>query len=574
LTYGEMDSLSNALARSLLNGGIERGTLVGLYMDKSIEMFLSILAVHKAGGGYVPLDPEHPPKRIQTIVGLARVTIVLATREFKGNLDSALVHTGTRAVFVDFRELSPATKPDVGPIGRDDISHVLFTSGSTGTPKGVVLTHGSTVESALGSRHAIRPLTGRVLQFSNYTFDVSVWDWAASLSAGGTLCIAPKRRLMDDLGHVSRSLDVTYMGTSPTVASLIAPEEIPSLQTLALIGEMLTPAVRDTWAGAVCLVNAYGPTEASVCVTALSGVTLSSECANIGRGFGLNSVYVLDERLRPVPLGCVGELFISGPQLSRGYLNNPTETTRVFLSNPFHPGSLMYATGDLVRMSPQDDSIIFLDRRDTQIKIRGQRVETGEIEAVLQATSNDITNAAVIKVNVGHEALIAFLECRSDVPSSDIVIVQNDSLASLLPSLKHAVRQKLPSYMAPATYVVLNHFPLMASGKLDRKALITLFLAHKQEIRNFESQLQILTSVGSNKVKRTRAQTRIMKLWQAVLGIQEDIDIDETFALLGGDSVKLMRLSALAFKQGIALSVTEQLHRQTIRAQAQLLLKV
>ncbi|KAF8572627.1 acetyl-CoA synthetase-like protein, partial [Ramaria rubella] len=175
LTYGEMDSLSNALARSLINGGIERGTLVGMYMDKSIEMFLSILAVHKAGGGYVPLDPEYPPERIEMIVGLAKATMVLTTRELKETLDSVLVNTDVSAVLVDFREISPATKPFVGQIGRDDISHVLFTSGTTGTPKGVVLTHGSTIESALGSRETIGTLNGRVLQFSNYTFDFSVW---------------------------------------------------------------------------------------------------------------------------------------------------------------------------------------------------------------------------------------------------------------------------------------------------------------------------------------------------------------------------------------------------------------
>ncbi|KAF8572550.1 AMP-dependent synthetase and ligase, partial [Ramaria rubella] len=316
LTYGEMDSLSNALARSLLDHGSKRGTLIGVYMDKSIEMFLSILAVHKAGGGYVPLDPEHPPERIQTIVGLAQATMVLTTRELKGDLDSVLVNTDVPAVIVDLREISHATKPDVGPIGRDDISHVLFTSGSTGTPKGVVLTHGSTIESALGSREALGTLDGRVLQFSNYTFDFSVWDWTGTLSAGGTLCVVPKRRLLDDLESVAHSLDITYMGASPTVAALITPDGIPSLLTLGVGGELLTAAVRDTWADNVCLVNAYGPTEANVGILARRGLTTTTGCSNVGWRFGVSSVYILDERRRPVPLGCVGELFISGPQLA------------------------------------------------------------------------------------------------------------------------------------------------------------------------------------------------------------------------------------------------------------------
>ncbi|KAF8584770.1 acetyl-CoA synthetase-like protein [Ramaria rubella] len=571
LSYGEMDSLSNDLACTLISGGIKRGALVAIYMDKSIEMFLSILAIHKTGGGYVPLDPEHPPARIETIVSLAQAAMVLTTRDLESRLQLALVDNSACTLSVDFRKLSLARKPDVGSIGRDFISHVLFTSGSTGTPKGVVLTHGATVETTLGSREVIGLLNGRVLQFSNYTFDVSVWDWAATLTGGGTLCIVPKRRLMDELGNVARSLDITYLGTSPTVAALITPEELPSLLTLEMSGEMLTPAARDTWAEAVSVVNAYGPTEASVNVVAFKNVTSSTAYSNIGSNFGLNSIYVLNERLRPVPIGCIGELFISGPQLASGYLNDAKETARTFVSNPFCPGTLMYATGDLVRMSPQDDTITFLDRRDTQIKIRGLRVEAGEIEAVLQASSGAVTNAAVIKLDTGHESLIAFIECRLDNSSHDVVIMQDDSVASLLASLKQGVRRKLPSYMAPTTYVVLSRFPLMTSGKLDRKALLAFFHAHEHEIRAFERQLLSLASTRSINSKRTRAQTRIMKLWQSVLGIKDDIDVDDTFVVLGGDSIKLMRLSAMAFKQGIPLPITEQLHRQTIRTQAQLL---
>ncbi|KAF8572586.1 AMP-dependent synthetase and ligase, partial [Ramaria rubella] len=186
----------------------------------------------------------------------------------------------------------------------------------------------------------------RVLQFSNYTFDFSVWDWTNTLSAGGTLCVVPKRRLMDDLGPVARTLDVTYLGASPTVAALITPEGIPSLLTLCVGGELLTAVVRNTWADAVFVVNIYGPTEANVSVVARRGVASSTACSNVGWRFGLNSLYILDELRRPVPLGCVGELFISGPQLARGYLNRPEETAKAFISDPFRPGSLMYATGD------------------------------------------------------------------------------------------------------------------------------------------------------------------------------------------------------------------------------------
>ncbi|KAF8580664.1 amino acid adenylation, partial [Ramaria rubella] len=559
LTYGEMDSLSNALARSLINDGIERGTLVGMYMDKSIEMFLSILAVHKAGGGYVPLDPEHPPERIQMIIGFAQAPMVLTTRELKENLDSVLVNTGVPAVLVDFRELSPAAKPDVGPIGRDDISHVLFTSGTTGTPKGVVLTHGSTIESALGSREALGTLDGRVLQFSNYTFDFSVWDWTGTLSAGGTLCVVPKRRLMDDLESVARSLDVTYMGASPTVATLITPEGIPSLLTLCVGGELLTAVVRNTWADAVCFVNAYGPTEANVGILARRGVTSSTACSNVGWRFGLNSVYILDERRRPVPLGCVGELFISGPQLARGYLNRPEETARAFVSDPFRPRSLMYATGDLVRMNPEDESITFLDRRDTQIKIRGLRVEAGEIEAVLQATSNAITNVAVIKVDIGHESLVAFIEYPSEAATETISMVHSDRLGPLLTSLRHAVRQKLPIYMAPTFYVALNRFPVSASGKLDRKTLKVFFYLHATAIQEVTFCADsTLDEQDAGALPLTELQATIRSLWASTLRIPEaSLHIDDDFYTTGGDSISAIRLASAAREAGIHLPATD-----------------
>jgi acyl-CoA synthetase (AMP-forming)/AMP-acid ligase II len=208
----------------------------------------------------------------------------------------------------------------------------------------------------------------------------------------------------------------------------------------------------------------------------LTRVTSTTDCSNIGYTFGLNVIYILDERHRLVPLGCVGELYIGGPQVARGYLNDPEQTAKVFVDNPFHPGSIMYATGDLVRMSAVDGSITYLGRRDLQIKIRGLRVEVSEIENMLKATSEKITNAAVLKVGVGHESLVAFLEYFSDVTTADeLTIVREERLEPLLTSLRHAVRRKLPSYMAPTIYVALNRFLLTSSGKLDRKALGVYF---------------------------------------------------------------------------------------------------
>ncbi|KAF8575700.1 acetyl-CoA synthetase-like protein [Ramaria rubella] len=271
LTYVTMDGLANDLALKLVDSSVQRGRLIVLYMDKSIES-LSILAMHKAGGSYVLLDIDHPTECIQTIICLAQTTTVLTTMEHHSRRASTILNATVEVVSIDIRDLSLGAKLEVGRVGRDNVCHILFTSGSTGTLKGVTLTRGSIIESAIASQDIIEPLNGCVLQFSNYTFNVSIWDWSATLIARGTLCIPCKQKLIDDLPGVSRNMDV--------------------------------------------LINLYRPTEASTNVVALRGVTTTTDCTKIRYNFGLNSVYNLDERMRPVLLGCVGELFIGSPQVT------------------------------------------------------------------------------------------------------------------------------------------------------------------------------------------------------------------------------------------------------------------
>ncbi|KAF8585321.1 acetyl-CoA synthetase-like protein [Ramaria rubella] len=271
LTYATMDGLANDLASKLADSDVQRGRLIALYMDKSIES-LSILAVHKASDGYIPLDIDHPTERIQTIIHLAQTTMVLTMKEHHSRRASMILDATVEAVSIDIRDLSLGVKLDVGCVGRDNVCHVLFMSRSTGTLKGVILTHGSIIESAIASQDIIELLNGRVLQSSNYTFDVSVWDWSATLIARGTLCIPCKQKLIDDLRGVSHDMDV--------------------------------------------LINLYGPMEASTNVVALRGVTTTTDRTKIRYNFGLNSVYNLDEHMQPVLLGCISELFNGSPQVA------------------------------------------------------------------------------------------------------------------------------------------------------------------------------------------------------------------------------------------------------------------
>ena len=312
-------------------------------------------------------------------------------------------------------------------------------------------------------------------------------------------------------------------------------------------------------------------------MVALKQVSASTEVSNIGYPFGLNTIYILDERLRVVPLGCVGELYIAGPQVARGYLNDPEQTAKVFVDDPFHPGSIMYATGDLVRMSPVDGSITYLGRRDSQIKIHGLRVEVGEIESILKATTETITNAAVLKVDIGHESLVAFLEYPSDVSEAEeLTIVHDDGLGPLLSTLKNAIRRKLPSYMAPTIYVALNRFPLTSSGKLDRKALGTYFYSHESSIRSFVSEgngnaIGYQDVSDPNSIPQTEVEVAIRSLWASILRISEgSLGMEDDFYASGGDSVSAIRLARAAREAGLQLPATDIIRNPTIRAMAKI----
>jgi aryl carrier-like protein len=307
---------------------------------------------------------------------------------------------------------------------------------------------------------------------------------------------------------------------------------------------------------------------------ALKQVTSSTECSNIGYPFGLNKAYVLDERLRPTPLGCVGELFIAGPQVARGYLNDPERTSKVFIDNPFHPGSIMYATGDLVRMNPSDGSIHYLGRRDSQIKIRGLRIELEEIEAVLKGTAETITNAAVLKLNIEREILVAFLEYPSNATAEDEMMIVLDGVGPLVASLRYAVRRKLPSYMAPTIYVTLNRFPLTSSGKLDRKALDEYFHSHERAIRDMERDtdggtLAYPHAADPHGIPQTELQATIRHLWASVLHIDEELlSMEDDFYSVGGDSISAIHLARAARVSGLHLPVIDIIRNPTIRAMA------
>jgi aryl carrier-like protein len=298
-------------------------------------------------------------------------------------------------------------------------------------------------------------------------------------------------------------------------------------------------------------------------------MTLQTRLDDLGHPFGANSIYVLDERRRLVPLGCDGELCISGPQVAVGYLKSPEQTAKAFIENPFKPGSVMYATGDLVRMSPSDLTITYLGRRDTQVKIRGLRVELGEIEEIVKASNDAILNVAVVKIDIGHEALIAFMECGTNTHDSDIAIIRDDSVGELSASLKQAVWLKLPTYMAPAAYVFLNRLPLATSRKLDHNALHSYFLLHEKVCKlDLHSQDGIVVP-DISRTSETHLHAMIRSLWASVLRLNFGaLGLDDDFYSVGGDSISAIRLASAARGVGIHLMATDVIEHPTICAMA------
>ncbi|KFY76366.1 hypothetical protein V499_03977 [Pseudogymnoascus sp. VKM F-103] len=391
-SYRKLDELSTQLARHLVGLGVGPEKFVPLCFEKSAWTIVAMLAVLKAGGACVSLDPKHPIDRLQAIIADLNADLIISSTAnaalFKGVVDK-IVSVGPTALF---RKIPLVPHLGVQKARPYDPAFVIFTSGSTGKPKGVVLTHASFCTTA--RQHGAAMFLGfdsRVLQFAAYTFDLSLAEIFSTLVHGGCVCVPSEKDKMDNLGKVIRTMKINVAHLTSSVANLVRPKDVPGLKFLAVGGEATTQGVVKRWADSVYLVSVYGPSECTVFSSCLGGLQPDTSGANIGRGIG-SVLWVVDpgnhERL--MPIGCVGELLIEGPILAHGYLNDQEKTTAVFIENPewaehFGLGRRrrFYKTGDLVRYNP-DGTLNFMGRKDTQVKLRGQRLELGEIEHHLE----------------------------------------------------------------------------------------------------------------------------------------------------------------------------------------------
>ena len=458
LTYRELNQRANQLAHYLIELGVGPELLVGIFMERSLEMVVAVLGILKAGGAYVPLDPFYPKERLAFILEDTQASTVLTQQEL---IDSLPKHTA-RFVCVtgEWRQIQKKDTNPVTNVIAANLAYVIYTSGSTGKPKGVAIQHSSSV-AFLSWVHTMFPpeqLAG-VLASTSICFDFSVFELFAPLTCGGLVILVDDALALLELPARS---EVTLINTVPSaIAELVRPNRIPpSVLTVNLGGELSTTRlVQEIYAttSAKHVYDLYGPSEDTTCSTVALRTREGPQ--TIGRPISNTQIYILDGNLNPVPVGVSGELHISGKGLARGYLNRPDLTAEKFIPNPFssEPGACLYRTGDLARYLP-DGNIEFLGRIDHQIKLRGFRIELGEIEAVL-ASYDGVGDAVVLAREdvAGDKRLVAYIvPNREDTPTSQ--------------DLRNYLKQEVPDYMMPWAFTFLDSLPLLPNGKVDRMA--------------------------------------------------------------------------------------------------------
>ena len=485
LTYQQLDEVSLRLAKYLSTTGIKAGTLVPICFRKSMNAVITMIAIHRAGGAFAPVDPSHPKTRLKDIIEKANAKLLVSSPE-NTHLFNGLGCTVIEISSSMIASLQPHPEHNVPKVRPDSAAFVLFTSGSTGKPKGIVQEHASVCTSSLAHGRAMNVTSeSRVFQYAAFTFDVSMMDIFTTLIYGGCVCIPSEEDRMGNFTSVMNAMQVNWAFFTPSVASLITPEDVPTLQNLGLGGEAVKQENIDRWLGKVRMFNCYGPAECAAC--SIGEITQKeTRPGNIGRQFGGGLNWVLDpeNHNRILPIGAIGELAVEGPTLARCYLDDLAKTKAAFIKSPTWPRGArsnrpqrLYKTGDLVRQN-SDGTFEFVGRKDHQLKVRGQRVELGEVEFHLSKyPSIALSVATMPQAGPYSNTLVALMQLHSEnegtqVHTTDFDYVSNEHLLKIKfdkEKLSQFLRSKLPSYMVPTHLLVVNKLPLSVSGKIDRK---------------------------------------------------------------------------------------------------------
>jgi amino acid adenylation domain-containing protein len=561
LSYGELNARADALAARLRQAGVGPDVLVGLFVERTLEAIVGLIAILKAGGAYVPLDPANPPLRNRFILEDAKPRLVVAYTALRERIGESLAEAQARVLWLD----EPATVSEAAdapalPIEArpEHLAYVIYTSGSTGKPKGTLITHRN-VDRLFRSTDVWFNFGAEDVWtvFHSMAFDFSVWELWGALRYGGTAVLVPAELARNPAGFrtLLRDEGISVLCQTPSAFNALMEAEralpdraLPALRWVIFGGEALEFKRLRPWFEAhgesARLINMYGITETTVHVSFfdVKPAQLGEESA-IGVPLPDLQVHLLDEQLRPVPAGEIGEIFVAGPGVARGYLNRPELTAQRFIANPLPGGEgTLYRSGDLARLRA-DGQLVFCGRADGQVKIRGYRIELGEIAAALQQCPN--IRSAEVLLREGAEAgrmLVAYLQTKDGRPVSPA-------------ALRQQLAATLPVYMLPAAFVAVPEWPLTVNGKLDRAALP----APRREDRVSRAAA----------APRNEAEARVAALWTELLG-EGEVGVHDNFFELGAHSLMVARACAgLSRSFGVPLAVTDVLAAPTVAALAE-----
>ncbi len=546
-SYDQLNRQANRLAHRLMARGVGPDALVGVAMERSVDLVVSLLAVLKAGGAYVPLDPDYPAERLAYLLDDSGVGLLLTQHALRERLPS---NAGVECLCMDEGHDEPAIEHDPAPrLHPGHLAYVLYTSGSTGRPKGAGNSHGALYNRLAWMQQAYGlDAHDRVLQKTPFSFDVSVWEFFWPLMTGACLVVADPGEHRDPARLIAtiRREGVTTLHFVPSMLQAFLHEEAVAtctgLRRIVCSGEALPVEAQARVFERLpdaALYNLYGPTEAAIDVTHWTCRDDGGDAVPIGHPIANLRTHVLDAGLSPVPVGCSGELYLGGVGLARGYHRRPGLTAERFVPDPFQPGERLYRTGDLARHR-DDGALEYLGRLDHQVKLRGQRIELGEIEARLREAPG-VREAAVLALPADTPTyLVAYL-----------VLDAGDPAARLEAARRH-LRERLPEHMLPTRWETLEHMPLSPNGKLDRKAL--------------PAPAAIATGATGTAPETPMEQT-LAAIWQEVLGL-ERVAADANFFGLGGDSIIAIQVVSRARRQGIHLAPRDLFEHQTVQALA------
>ncbi len=514
LTYRQLNEKANQTARYLIQNGAGPEQVVGICMERSVNMAAAMLAVLKSGSAYVPVDPSYPQDRIEYMVKDSGIKLILTQDSLKTQLNSQpavlISMDGDKQKIEQESRSNPAV-----PMHPENLAYVIYTSGSTGKPKGTLLHHRGACSLVHLQQKAFNTGPGsRILQFASLSFDAATWEFLMTLLSGSAFVLTSAQTITagQELVNLLADQKITTITLPPSVLAVLPETELPDLKTIITAGEAVSAELVNTWMNGRRFFNAYGPTETTVCASMYECRGTYTSGPPIGKANPNFKLYILDEQNQPVPLGVPGELCVSGAGAARGYHNQPALSAEKFIPNPFSskPGDRLYRTGDLVRYLP-DGNIEFIGRIDHQVKIRGFRIELGEIEAVL-SQHESITDVIVLarEDKPGDKRLAAYIVTNNEV-----------ELDSNL--LKSYLREHLPDYMTPSAFVQMPALPLTPNGKIDRRALPAPEITRDDLSAEYEAP-------------RNEAEEKLTAIVSELLNV-EKVGIHDNFFELGGHSL-------------------------------------